>query len=60
MAAMVYYKFKCEKEINKSISILGNFITVGDLKEKIFEANKFRRIDYPIVINPQTNQGWFV
>ena len=56
----VYYKFKSAKDFD-SIPIDGHFITVGNLKEKIFEYKQLGRgTDFDLVVtNAQTNEGWF-
>lgn len=56
----VYYKFKSAKDYD-SIAIDGHFITVGHLKEKIFESKHLGRgTDFDLVVtNAQTNEGLF-
>ena len=56
----VYYKFKSAKDYD-SIAIDGHFISVGNLKEKIFESKHLGRgTDFDLVVtNAQTNEGWF-
>ncbi|KAI5654325.1 hypothetical protein M9H77_31512 [Catharanthus roseus] len=53
----VYYKFKSAKDYD-SISIDGHFISVGNLKEKIFESKQLGRgTDFDLVVtNAQTNE----
>ncbi|KAJ9556376.1 hypothetical protein OSB04_010990 [Centaurea solstitialis] len=55
----VHYKFKSAKDFD-SISIEGHFITVGNLKDKIFESKKLGKgKDYDlVVINAQTNEEY--
>ncbi|KAL3499620.1 hypothetical protein ACH5RR_038713 [Cinchona calisaya] len=55
----VYYKFKSAKDFD-SISIDGHFITVGNLKEKIFESKQLGRgTDFDLVVtNAQTNEEY--
>lgn len=56
----VYYKFKSAKDYD-SIAIDGHFISVANLKEKIFESKHLGRgTDFDLVVtNAQTNEGWF-
>lgn len=56
----VYYKFKSAKDFD-SIPIDGHFISIGNLKEKIFETKHLGRgTDFDLVVtNAQTNEGWF-
>ncbi|XP_027079594.1 E3 ubiquitin ligase PARAQUAT TOLERANCE 3 isoform X1 [Coffea arabica] len=55
----VYYKFKSAKDFD-SIPIDGHFITVGNLKEKIFEYKQLGRgTDFDLVVtNAQTNEEY--
>ncbi|KAK9068024.1 hypothetical protein SSX86_012135 [Deinandra increscens subsp. villosa] len=55
----VHYKFKSAKDYD-SISIDGHFITVGSLKEKIYECKQLGRgTDYDLVVtNAQTNEEY--
>ncbi|PWA48808.1 hypothetical protein CTI12_AA487400 [Artemisia annua] len=55
----VYYKFKSAKDYD-SIAIDGHFITVSNLKEKIYENKQLGRgTDYDLVVtNAQTNEGF--
>lgn len=57
----VYFKFTSAKDYD-SIPIEGQFISVGNLKERIFELKHLGRgTDFDLMIsNPQTNEGWFV
>lgn len=56
----VYYKFKSAKDYD-SIPIEGQFISVGNLKERIFESKHLGRgTDFDLMVaNAQTNEGWF-
>lgn len=57
----VYFKFKSTKEFN-SLPIVGQFISVGNLKERIFNLKHLGRgtdVDL-IVSNAQTNEGSFI
>ena len=56
----VYYKFKSAKDYD-SIPIEGQFISVANLKERIFETKLFGKgTDFDLMIsNAQTNEGWF-
>lgn len=56
----LYYKFKSAKDYD-SVPIDGHFISVGNLKEKIFETKQLGRgTDFDLVVtNAQTNEGWF-
>lgn len=56
----VHYKFKSAKDYD-SVVIDGHFISVGHLKEKIFELKHLGRgTDFDLVVtNAQTNEGWF-
>lgn len=56
----VYYKFKSARDYD-SIAMDGPFISVGILKEKIFESKHLGRgTDFDLVVtNAQTNEGWF-
>ncbi|XP_075517858.1 E3 ubiquitin ligase PARAQUAT TOLERANCE 3-like [Primulina tabacum] len=55
----VYYKFKSAKDYD-SVAIDGNFISVGHLKEKIFELKHLGKgTDFDLVItNAQTNEEY--
>ncbi|KAL3497514.1 hypothetical protein ACH5RR_040246 [Cinchona calisaya] len=55
----VYYKFKSAKDFD-SIPIDGHFITVGNLKEKIFESKQLGKgTDFDLVVtNAQTNEEY--
>lgn len=55
----VYYKFKSAKDYD-SISIDGHFISVANLKEKIFESKHLGRgTDFDLVVtNAQTNEEY--
>ncbi|XP_016543560.2 E3 ubiquitin ligase PQT3-like isoform X1 [Capsicum annuum] len=55
----VYFKFKSAKDYD-SIPIDGHFITVGNLKEKIFESKHLGRgTDFDLVVtNAQTNEEY--
>lgn len=55
----VYYKFKSARDFD-SIPMDGPFISVGTLKEKIFESKHLGRgTDFDLVVtNAQTNEGW--
>ncbi|XP_043693282.1 E3 ubiquitin ligase PARAQUAT TOLERANCE 3-like [Telopea speciosissima] len=55
----VYYKFKSAKDYD-SISIDGHFISVANLKEKIFESKHLGRgTDFDLMVtNAQTNQEY--
>eukprot|EP01018_Ginkgo_biloba_P023991 Gb_27645 [translate_table: standard] len=55
----VYYKFKSAKDYD-SVSIEGHFISVANLKEKIFESKHLGRgTDFDLVIsNAQTNEEY--
>ncbi|PSS11545.1 DWNN domain protein [Actinidia chinensis var. chinensis] len=55
----VYYKFKSAKDYD-SIAIDGHFISVGNLKEKIFESKHLGRgTDFDLVVtNAQTNEEY--
>jgi len=54
----VYYKFKSAKDYD-SVPIEGHFISVANLKDKIFESKHLGRgTDFDLVIsNAQTNEG---
>lgn len=56
----VYYKFKSAKDYD-SIAMDGPFISVGTLKEKIFESKHLGRgTDFDLLVtNAQSNEGWF-
>jgi len=56
----VYYKFKSAKDYD-SVAIDGHFISVANLKEKIFESKHLGRgTDFDLLVtNAQTNEGWF-
>lgn len=56
----VYYKFKSARDYD-SIAMDGPFISVGTLKEKIFESKHLGRgTDFDLVVtNAQTNEGGF-
>lgn len=54
----VYYKFKSAKDYD-SVQFEGHFISVANLKEKIFEQTKLTRapnVDL-LISNAQTNEG---
>ncbi|KAL6557002.1 hypothetical protein OROHE_006878 [Orobanche hederae] len=55
----VYYKFKSAKDYD-SVAIDGHFISVGHLKEKIFELKHLGRgTDFDLVVtNSQTNEEY--
>ncbi|KAL6008126.1 hypothetical protein ACLOJK_033632 [Asimina triloba] len=55
----VYYKFKSAKDYD-SIPIDGHFISVGNLKEKIFESKHLGRgTDFDLMVsNAQTNEEY--
>lgn len=55
----VYYKFKSAKDYD-SIPMDGPFISVGTLKEKIFESKHLGRgTDFDLVVtNAQTNEEY--
>ncbi|CAA2974902.1 zinc finger [Olea europaea subsp. europaea] len=55
----VYYKFKSAKDYD-SVAIDGHFISVGLLKEKIFESKHLGRgTDFDLVVaNAQTNEEY--
>ncbi|KAF3326715.1 E3 ubiquitin-protein ligase RBBP6 [Carex littledalei] len=55
----VYFKFKSAKEFN-SLPIEGQFISIGNLKERIFELKHLGRgNDFDIVVsNAQTNEEY--
>ncbi|CAK9173261.1 unnamed protein product [Ilex paraguariensis] len=55
----VYYKFKSAKDFD-SIPIDGHFMSVGNLKEKIFESKHLGRgTDFDLVVtNAQTNEEY--
>ncbi|KAK3005433.1 hypothetical protein RJ639_017111 [Escallonia herrerae] len=55
----VYYKFKSAKDYD-SIAMDGHFISVGTLKEKIFESKHLGRgTDFDLVVtNAQTNEEY--
>lgn len=57
----VYYKFKSARDFD-SIPMDGPFISVGVLKEKIFESKHLGRgTDFDLVVtNAQTIEGWFL
>lgn len=57
----VYYKFKSARDYD-SVQLDGAFISVGALKEKIFESKHLGRgTDFDLVVtNAQTNEGWFL
>lgn len=57
----VYYKFKSARDYD-SIPMDGPFISVGTLKEKIFESKHLGRgKDFDLLVtNAQTNEGWFL
>lgn len=54
----VYFKFKSAKDFD-SVPIDGHFISVGYLKEKIFESKHLGRgTDFDLMVsNAQTNEG---
>lgn len=56
----VYYKFKSAKDFY-SIPIHGHFISVANLKEKIFESKRFGSgTDFDLIVsNAKTNEGGF-
>uniref|UniRef100_A0A6N2KDR3 DWNN domain-containing protein n=2 Tax=Salix TaxID=40685 RepID=A0A6N2KDR3_SALVM len=56
----VYYKFKSARDYD-SISMDGPFISVGTLKEKVFESKHLGRgTDFDLVVtNAQTNEGFY-
>ncbi|KAG6525052.1 hypothetical protein ZIOFF_015004 [Zingiber officinale] len=56
----VYYKFKSAKAFD-SIPIEGQFISVANLKERIFETKLYGKgNDFDLMIsNAQSNEGWF-
>ncbi|CAA2946923.1 zinc finger CCCH domain-containing 18-like isoform X1, partial [Olea europaea subsp. europaea] len=63
----MYYKFKSAKDYD-SVMIDGHFISVGLLKEKLFESKDLGKVvdeesNLPsfesFVTNAQTNEGWF-
>lgn len=56
----VYYKFKSARDYD-SIPIEGQFISVANLKERIFESKHLGRgTDFDLMIsNAQTDEGWF-
>lgn len=55
----VYYKFKSAKDYD-SVPMDGHFISVGHLKEKIFELKHLGGTDFDLIVtNAQTNEGWF-
>jgi hypothetical protein len=56
----VYYKFKSARDYD-SIPIEGQFISVMNLKEMIFESKHLGRgTDFDLMIsNAQTDEGWF-
>ncbi|KAJ4796701.1 hypothetical protein LUZ62_047947 [Rhynchospora pubera] len=55
----VYFKFKSAKEFN-SLPIEGQFISIGNLKERIFESKHLGRgNDFDLVVsNAQTNEEY--
>lgn len=55
----IYFKFKSAKDYD-SIPIDGHFISIGNLKEKIFESKHLGRgTDFDLVVsNPNTEEGW--
>lgn len=57
----VYYKFKSAKDFD-SIPIDGHFISVANLKERIFEVKHLGRgTDFDLMVsNAQTNEGSFL
>jgi len=57
----VYYKFKSAKDYH-SIHIDGPFISVGSLKQSIFESKRFGRgTDFDLLVtHAQTNEGRFL
>lgn len=57
----VYYKFKSARDFD-SIPMDGPFISVGTLKEKIFQSKHLGRgTDFDLLVtNAQTNEGWFL
>ena len=56
----VYYKFKSARDFD-SIPIEGQFISVANLKERIFESKHLGRgTDFDLMIsNAQIDEGWF-
>ena len=56
----VYYKFKSARDYD-SIAMDGPFISVGTLKENLFESKQLGRgTDFDLVVsNAQTNEGGF-
>ncbi|KAL9231148.1 hypothetical protein vseg_006406 [Gypsophila vaccaria] len=55
----IYYKFKSAKDYY-SITLTGHFISVIDLKERIFESKRFGRgNDFDLIVyNSQTNEEY--
>lgn len=58
MGAMVFYRFKCAKTYD-SVPIAGPFISVGTLKDQIYELKQMGRgTDFDLVVtNAETNEG---
>lgn len=54
----IYYKFKSAKDYD-SIAIDGHFITVSNLKQRIYVKNHMQKgRDFDLIVtNAQTNQG---
>ncbi|KAL1565144.1 RING-type E3 ubiquitin transferase [Salvia divinorum] len=54
----VYYKFKSAKDYD-SVAMDGHFISVGNLKEKIFELKHLGGTDFDLIVtNAQTNEEY--
>ncbi|XP_042062018.1 E3 ubiquitin ligase PQT3-like isoform X1 [Salvia splendens] len=54
----VYYKFKSAKDYD-SVGMDGHFISVGNLKEKIFELKHLGGTDFDLIVtNAQTNEEY--
>ncbi|KAH6771752.1 hypothetical protein C2S51_010156 [Perilla frutescens var. frutescens] len=54
----VYYKFKSAKDYD-SVPLDGHFISVGHLKEKIFELKHLGGTDFDLIVtNAQTNEEY--
>ncbi|XP_042041965.1 E3 ubiquitin ligase PQT3-like isoform X1 [Salvia splendens] len=54
----VYYKFKSAKDYD-SVPMDGHFISVGQLKEKIFELKHLGGTDFDLIVtNAQTNEEY--
>lgn len=55
----VYYKFKSAKDYD-SVPMDSHFISVGQLKEKIYELKHLGGTDFDLIVtNAGTNEGWF-